>query len=242
MHTETLPRGSRQTLDWLDRLSAPALRNWILAGGTGLALQIGHRISEDFDFFRTDDMDARALHDVFKAYGAYETLQEAEHTLTVRLDRTKLSFFCVRDPFLFGSLPYRFFTIADITDIALMKIAAISGRGSRKDFIDLFFILSGPPFLAEKSGGLSREASSAAKEAMEDKPQSASLFLRQILELTIKKYGASRANRYHLLKSLTYFDDAEREPMPQMLRAVDWNACKRFFIQAAQDVIMQLES
>ncbi|MFA5044209.1 MAG: nucleotidyl transferase AbiEii/AbiGii toxin family protein, partial [Kiritimatiellia bacterium] len=70
MHTETLPRGSRQTLDWLDRLSAPALRNWILAGGTGLALQIGHRISEDFDFFRTDDMDARALHDVFKAYGA----------------------------------------------------------------------------------------------------------------------------------------------------------------------------
>jgi hypothetical protein len=223
-----------------------------------LALQIGHRISEDFDFFRTDDMDARALHDVFKAYGAYETLQEAEHTLTVRLDRTKLSFFCVRDPFLFGSLPYRFFTIADITDIALMKIAAISGRGSRKDFIDLFFILSGPPFLAEKSGGLSREASSAAEAAMEDrmaflasqgsakmlrgKPQSASLFLRQILELTIKKYGASRANRYHLLKSLTYFDDAEREPMPQMLRAVDWNACKRFFIQAAQDVIMQLES
>lgn len=206
MHAETLPPGSRQTLDWLARQSAPALRNWMLAGGTGLALQIGHRISEDFDFFRTDAMDVRTLHDVFKAYGAYETLQEAEHTLTVRLDQTKLSFFCVRDPFLFSGRPYRFFTIADITDIALMKIAAISGRGSRKDFVDLFFILSG------------------------------SLSLRQSLELATKKYGANRANRYQLLKSLTYFDDAEREPMPRMLRPVDWDACKRFFIQAARDV------
>jgi len=208
MHTETLPPRSRQTLDWLARQSAPALRNWILAGGTGLALQIGHRISEDFYFFRTDAIDVRSLHDLFKAYGAYETLQEAKHTLTVRLDQTKLSFFCVRDPFLFSGLPYRFFTIADITDIALMKIAAISGRGSRKDFIDLFFILSG------------------------------SLSLRQIMELTTKKYGANRVNRYHLLKSLTYFDDAEREPMPQMLRSVDWDACKRFFIQAARDVTL----
>ncbi len=93
MHPETLPPGSRQTLDWLTHQSAPALQGWMLAGGTGLALQIGHRISEDFDFFRTDAMDVRALHDVFKEYGAYETLQEAEHTLTIRLDRTKLSFF-----------------------------------------------------------------------------------------------------------------------------------------------------
>lgn len=208
MHEETLPPGSRQTLDWLACQSAPALQGWMLAGGTGLALQIGHRISEDLDFFRTDAMDVRTLHDVFKAYGAYETLQEAEHTLTVRLDQTKLSFFCVRDPFLFSGLPYRFFTIADITDIALMKIAAISGRGSRKDFVDLFFILSD------------------------------SLSLRQSLELTTKKYGASRANRYHLMKSLTYFDDAEREPMPQMLRAVDWDACKRFFIQTTRDVTL----
>lgn len=208
MHAETLPPGSRQTLDWLARQSASALRNWMLAGGTGLALQIGHRISEDFDFFRTDAMDVRTLHDVFKAYGTYETLQEAEHTLTVRLGQTKLSFFCVRDPFLFSGLPYRFFTIADITDIALMKIAAISGRGSRKDFVDLFFILSG------------------------------SLSLRQSLELTTKKYGANRTNRYQLLKSLTYFDDAEREPMPQMLHPVNWDTCKRFFIQAARDVTL----
>ena len=208
MHAETLPPGSRQTLDWLARQSAPDLQNWMLAGGTGLALQIGHRISEDFDFFRTDAMDVRTLHDVFKAYGAYETLQEAEHTLTVRLDQTKLLFFCVRDPFLFSGRPCRFFTIADITDIALMKIAAISGRGSRKDFVDLFFILSG------------------------------SLSLRQSLELATKKYGANRANRYQLLKSLTYFDDAEREPMPRMLRSVDWDACKRFFIQAARDVTL----
>lgn len=208
MHEESLPPGSKQILDWLARQNAPALAGWMLAGGTGLALQIGHRLSEDFDFFRTDAMDVRALHGVLQVYGAYETLQETEHTLTVRLDQTKLSFFCVCDPFLFSGRPHRFFMIADMADIALMKIAAIAGRGSRKDFVDLFFILSG------------------------------SLSLRQSLELVTKKYGASRVNRYHLLKSLAYFDDAEREPMPRMLCPVDWDACKRFFIQAVRDVTL----
>ncbi|MDP2991438.1 MAG: nucleotidyl transferase AbiEii/AbiGii toxin family protein, partial [Kiritimatiellota bacterium] len=181
MHAETLPSGSRQTLDWLTRQSAPVLRNWMLAGGTGLALQIGHRISEDFDFFRTDAMDVRTLHNVFKTYGAYETLQEAEHTLTVRLDRTKLSFFCVRDPFLFSGLPYLFFTIADITDIALMKIAAISGRGSRKDFVDLFFILSGSPFFAGKSCGLPQEGMAflASQGSAKIQPSQSGVLLRR---------------------------------------------------------------
>ncbi len=208
MHEETLPPGSRQTLDWLARQSASVLTGWTLAGGTGLALQLGHRISEDFDFFRTDAVDLRALHGVFQAGGAYETLQETRQTMTVRLAQTKLSFFCVRDPFLFTGEACRFFTIAAVTDIALMKIAAIAGRGSRKDFVDLFFILSG------------------------------SLTLRQSLELVAQKYGANRVNRYHLLKSLVYFDDAEREPMPRMLAPVDWEACKRFFVQAVRDVTL----
>ena len=60
-------------------------------------------------------------------HGPYETLQEADHTLTVLIQDTKLSFFRIHDPFLFDALPHRFFSLAAVGDIALMKLIAISG-------------------------------------------------------------------------------------------------------------------
>ena len=145
MHEKVLPKGSKALLAWLETNAASIFQEWTLAEGTGLALWLGHRISEDFDFFRTEGMDLNLLHQLFKGYSAYETLQEAEYTLTVLIEGTKISFFQIPDPFLFERTPYRFFHLADIRDIALMKLIAISGRGSRKDFVDLYTILrSGP--------------------------------------------------------------------------------------------------
>ena len=208
MHEKVLPRHSLELLTELERNPSPDLRGWTLAGGTGLAFLLGHRTSEDLDFFRTDDRDVRTLHDVLQETGSYETLQEADHTLTVLMQGTKLSFFRVRDPFLFNSIPYRFFSVASEQDIALMKLAAISGRGSRKDFIDLYLIL--------RNNG----------------------HLDEYFRLLPEKYGASRINTYHILKSLTYFDDAEREPMPRMLVPFDWDECKLFFTQQARAIVL----
>ena len=81
MHEKVLPRHSVELLT-APQNDAPALKEWVLAGGTGLALQLGHRVSEDLDLFRTDDLDVRCLHDVLGRQGSYETLQEADHTLT----------------------------------------------------------------------------------------------------------------------------------------------------------------
>lgn len=201
MHERALPSTSQKLLDRLEALNAPEIRGWVLAGGTGLALQLGHRVSEDFDFFRTDDMDVRSLHRVLTQVGSYETLQEAEHTLTVICMKIKLSFFRVRDPFVYKTVPYRFFDVASPREIALMKLIAISGRGARKDFVDLYTILR---------GGES---------------------LRELFRALPKKYGAERANEYHILKSLTYFADAEEEPMPRLFEPFDWEECKRFFIR-----------
>jgi hypothetical protein len=173
-----------------------------------LAFHLGHRVSEDLDFFRTDEMDVRALHDVLGTYGPYETLQESDHTLTVLIRNTKLSFFRIRDPFVFDALPHRFFSVAAIGDIALMKLLAISGRGSRKDFADLFIIL-------------------------QDEPP-----LETYFDMLPRKYGQSRVNTYHILKSLTYFDDAESEPMPQMLVPFDWNECKALFVRTARAIVL----
>lgn len=207
MHEKVLPKGSVKLLDRLAAAGAGVLEGWILAGGTGLALRFGHRISQDFDFFRTEPFEVAAMHDIFQRAGDYETLQEAEHTLTVICAGVKLSFFFVRDPFLCPAQPYRFFAVAHEDDIALMKLVAVSGRGSRKDFIDLYRILMG-------------EAT-----------------LQHYFDLLPKKYGEGRANAYHILKSLTYFEDAEREPMPTMLEPFDWKECKAFFVREAHGIV-----
>lgn len=54
----------------------------------------------------------------------------------------------------------------------------------------------------------------------------------------LDKYGASRINTYHILKSLTYFVDAEKEPVPPMLVPFDWQECKAFFIREARAIIL----
>ncbi len=208
MHEKILPSRSLDLLKRLGEDTPPQWRGWTLAGGTGLALQLGHRLSEDFVFFRTDDVDVRALHGVLAAQGRYETLQESEHTLTVLIRRTKLSFFRVRDPFLYDRTPHRFFDVAHVRDIALMKLAAISGRGSRRDFVDLFAILRDKPTLRE--------------------------YFRELP----RKYGSDRVNVYHILKSLTWFEDAELEPMPRMLEPFNWDECKSFFIREARSIVL----
>lgn len=208
MHEKALPAGSRATLEALSRTRHPALAGWTLAGGTGLALHLGHRRSEDFDFFRTTGMDVEGLFAALGAIGRVETLQRTEGALTVIVRGTKLSFFQVRDPFLFPPVHHRFFGVADVRDIALVIIAAIANRGSRKDFIDLYFILAEGPALEEH---LARMAD---------------------------KYGAERINLYQVVMSLAYFEDAESEPMPRMLVPFDWKKCKDFLLRECRAVVL----
>jgi hypothetical protein len=79
----------------------------------------------------------------------------------------------------------------------------VAGRGSRKDFVDLRVLCA---------GGLSLDAA---------------------FDLFERKYGTHRTDRYHRLRALAYFEDAEREPMPDMLVPFDWEEAKRFFTTEA---------
>ena len=205
-----LPPGSADLLERLKiALPEPFWGEWRLAGGTGLALQFEHRVSMDFDFFRTTPLSIAALHTDLARAGEYETQLETAGSLSLLMGGVKLSFFVVTDPFLNAPIPWTFLRLATVRDIALMKLLAIAGRGSRKDFVDLYTILHRLP------------------DSLQD------YFSRLPL-----KYGPGRANSYNILRSLTYFDDAEAEPMPVINQPLDWEECKRFLIRAARDVVL----
>jgi hypothetical protein len=209
MHEKVLSAGCLELLTRMESDPSFPGKDWMLAGGTGLALQVGHRQSDDLDFFLTELPDARRLHERLRSFGMYETLQESDHTLTVLLGGTKLSFFRANDPFLFPGIPYRSFSIAGVRDIALMKLLEITNSGSRKDFIDLYIILRG------------------------------STTLLDYFALLPEKYDPSILNTYSILKSLLYFEDAETEPLPGMLVPFQWEECKAFFVRAAHSIVLQ---
>ena len=170
---------------------------WVLAGGTGLALQLGHRLSKDLDFFRAGPLDSEEL---TAALGGVEpvTVQgRSAGTLHVAMKGLRVSFLSAEASLLFGGTSYRGLVVADPRDIAVMKVVAIGGRGSRKDFVDLFFYL--------RSGGS----------------------LQTVFEMVHRRFADVDFNEYHLLRSLAFFEDAETEPMPRMLRRVAWSEVKK---------------
>ena len=117
------------------------IRGFYLAGGTALALHIGHRQSIDFDFFTQEVFRTRSLIEYLRPFGDFELLSEAENTLYGIINDVRISFFTYNYPIIRKMHRYHQLAILDMLDIALMKLEAISGRGSKKDFIDLYFLL-----------------------------------------------------------------------------------------------------
>lgn len=175
-------------------------QQFYLAGGTALALMIQHRRSLDFDFFTAHSFNPSAILSRLP-YG--EIRQQTRGTLTVGLDSIQTSFFEYPYPLLQPVNEEGIVPLAQMPDIAAMKISAIAGRGSRKDFIDLYYIIQ---------RGYS---------------------FQQCLSFFSEKFKTIKVDIYHLMRSLTYFDDAESEVMPEMLTECNWETIKRFFISEA---------
>lgn len=120
-------------------------KDFYLAGGTALALQIGHRDSIDFDFFSKKDINTKELfeqlRDVFKGHELLK-IQEESNTLTILIDdTTKISFFTYKYDLIGRKIEDGALILASIEDIGCMKLSAITGRATNKDYIDLYFIL-----------------------------------------------------------------------------------------------------
>lgn len=189
------------------------LNNAYMAGGTALALQIGHRASYDFDFFINKKFDEKAVLQKLMSLSLDFELERKEwQTILAYINKVRFSLFFYDYPLLFPACNFLNIDIADIKDIAPMKIAAISDRGVKRDFIDLYFIVERKKILT----------------------------LAESFELYDKKFKNLNQNKIHILKSLVYFEDAEGDVMPEMYEKVSWKEVKDFFKKEQKKLLKNL--
>jgi hypothetical protein len=182
------------------------LDEFYLARGTALALRLGHRRSVDLDFFTGKPFDQERLLARLVSAQEVSLLAKDVETLHLLVKGLRVSFIGYPYPLRFPPASFAGVPIADVRDIACMKISAIASRGARRDFIDLYAVarIHGLDFL---------------------------------IELFAKKYARANYSRVHILKSLTYFEDADREPMPWMLTNYSWREVKGYFQREAPGLL-----
>ena len=131
-----------KTLDLLKRLqSLPIFEQSRLVGGTALALQLGHRKSIDLDMFGTIEATPEEIQEACKEAGELEISNTSKNINIYWVDGIKVD--CVNYPYkwLEDCVVLDGVRLASVNDIAAMKISAIINRGTKKDFIDLHFLL-----------------------------------------------------------------------------------------------------
>jgi predicted nucleotidyltransferase component of viral defense system len=124
-----------------DLMQQPYLNQFVLVGGTALALQIGQRKSVDIDLFTIQDFKTSdLLPNLLERYQVSPILQK-EQTLICIINGIKVDFIRFKYPFIRPILEIEGIRMLQIEDIAPMKMDAIAGRGKKKDFYDLYFMI-----------------------------------------------------------------------------------------------------
>ncbi len=166
MYPEALYPKTKQVLESL--ASAAVLDAFYLAGGTALALQVGHRKSIDLDFFAVDFPKRELLLQELAPFGP-KIIQEAAGTLDTYIADVKVSFLQYKYVLLNEPVMFNNVKLASVLDIACMKLSAISSRGTKKDFVDLYYVLKKYPLesilsaFEKKFAGVSYQRSSILK-------------------------------------------------------------------------------
>lgn len=201
-----LPENTRKAFEILAQQNWLKENGWYLAGGTALLLQCDHRISVDLDFFTPHgNFDAKHIISALTSQEWTTSLRE-KGTLYGELKGAKISFiaypyFVPKQPFI----TYKSINILNAQDIAVMKIIAISQRGKKRDFFDLYWYIN------------HRES------------------LLDVLQRVKDQYPNSQHNYHHIIKSLTYFEEAEEDPEPQIFFDSSWEQIKKYFLTIVPD-------
>ncbi len=188
------------TLELLKQIqNIQQFKDFRLVGGTSLALQLGHRFSIDLDFFSSKQPIPANIQAILMQHGMHvEDISLSEKIKIVKVNGIKVDF--VEYPYNWLSLPVFLeeTRLATIEDIAAMKLSDVTNRGTKKDLVDIYFLLN-------------------------------RFSLNEMLALYRQKYP--EASEFLVYKSLTYFDDAELEPMPKMIFPISWQEIKNKILE-----------
>ena len=139
LYLETVESSTLELLKKLQRL--PVLEQTRVGGGTALGLQLGQRKSIDLEFFGTVDCEAEYLRESIAGIASLTILKESPHIHIYIVDGIKVDIVNYKYPWLDDVVLEQGLRLASVSDIAAMKITAIIGRGTKKDFIDIAFLL-----------------------------------------------------------------------------------------------------
>lgn len=183
------------TLELLKELmSMPMLKDTRLVGGTALALQYGHRRSVDLDFFGYATEDYDEMTQMLKS--KFKSVTQVSCTKRIKIysiNSIKVDIVNYDYPWIDDCIEENGVRLATVKDIAAMKVNAIIGRGTKKDFVDVYYLLKHFSF-------------------------------EQLMQLYLQKY--TDGSEYRALLSMSYFDDAEPQPMPYMFEPTEWEEMK----------------
>ena len=195
-----------EALDKQGEIIFPLLRHFpdfYLAGGTALALQIGHRKSIDFDLFSTEKISKELLGKVKGAFSEM-TIEQAVNNpdeLTIFASGVKVTFLAYPFPVLLPFTEYNGVTLLPIKEIAATKCYTIGRRGLYKDYIDIYFIL------AEQHSSL-----------------------EEVVALAEKKYGGEFNSRL-FLEQILYLEDVDDAEILFLKKPVERAELAAFFKQ-----------
>lgn len=190
-------------LELLEQLmKEEALSPLRLVGGTALALQLGHRNSVDIDLFGKHDLDDQQFTRLFSQFKKVQLLRSSKSIRVYLVEGIKVDVVNYPYPWLAPIVLDDGIRMAALEDIAAMKIAAITQRGSKKDFIDLYFLLQ-------------------------------AFSLEEVLHFYMQKI--TDGNEWLALRSMAFFQDADVQPTPLMLKDVSWEDIKRFVFMQVRE-------
>lgn len=201
LHLRAIEPGTLGLLKSL--MQEPLLANNFLVGGTSLALQMGHRLSIDLDLFTHEPFDAEQLFESMRQKYSVQPLTVTDSIFIVVLEGIKVDCVHFKYPFSFPILHEGGVRIADMRDIAPMKLDAVTKRGSKKDFYDMYYLFE-------------------------------RFTPHQILEWYNNMFQHSTS--MHVIRSLTYFEDAEVTEMPVIFdEKVTWILVKERMVQIVRE-------
>src|SRR5664280_120711 len=185
----------------------------VLAGGTALALHLGHRISGDLEFFTQQVFKPSGILEELRGFaGVVESVTMGDDAMIVQADGARLLLTQTPARFAESTTKLNGCDVAGVVDIAAMKLLAVSQGGTRSDFVDLHAVLQTVPF-------------------------------RKVARNALERYGVAALDPLAVGKGLVWFEQANLQEDPVYVGVpVTWDHIRDFFQSSLRQFVFDLDT